>query len=86
MGRGSCAADFREGVDRFEADSDLRCSVLISVLIGTGAAFTADGDLKEMVESTMKLPPRRRATGSKGNTRKPVFTRSMDTPTPAAFD
>lgn len=47
--------ELREAWARFEADKGAR----IAILTGTGEkAFCAGGDLKEMVESGMKVPPR----------------------------
>ncbi len=40
--------------DRFERDPALR----VAILTGTGRAFCAGGDLKEMVDSGMGVPPR----------------------------
>lgn len=40
--------------DRFERDPALR----VTILTGTGRAFCAGGDLKEMVDSGMGVPPR----------------------------
>ncbi len=57
--RNCLAKDIREGLydawDRFERDDNVR----IAILTGSGdKAFCAGGDLKEMVETGMKVPPR----------------------------
>lgn len=57
--RNALDRDIRAGLyeawDRFERDSSLR----IAILTGNGEkAFCAGGDLKEMVETGMKVPPR----------------------------
>lgn len=57
--RNALSREVREGLrpawERFEADPALR----IAILTGSGEkAFCAGGDLKEMVESGLKVPPR----------------------------
>lgn len=57
--RNALTREVREGLfdawDRFERDSALR----VAILTGSGdKAFCAGGDLKEMVESKMAVPPR----------------------------
>ena len=57
--RNCLSREVREGLrsawERFENDPDLR----IAILTGSGEkAFCAGGDLKEMVETGMKVPPR----------------------------
>jgi enoyl-CoA hydratase/carnithine racemase len=56
--RNCLAPDVREGLyaawDRFERDPALR----VAILTGAGEAFCAGGDLKEMVETGMRVPPR----------------------------
>jgi enoyl-CoA hydratase/carnithine racemase len=52
------SADVRDGLRdawyRFEADSSLR----VGILTGSGETFCAGGDLKEMVQTGMQIPPR----------------------------
>jgi len=57
--RNCLSKEIREGLygawDRFERDPNLR----VAILTGAGEkAFCAGGDLKEMVETGMKVPPR----------------------------
>ena len=57
--RNALGKEIREGLfaawDRFERDPELR----IAILTGAGEkAFCAGGDLKEMVETGLKVPPR----------------------------
>ncbi len=57
--RNALVRDIREGLfqawDRFERDPSLR----VAILTGTGdKAFCAGGDLKEMVETRLAVPPR----------------------------
>ena len=57
--RNALGKDVREGLfaawDRFEKDDDAR----VAILTGAGdKAFCAGGDLKEMVESGLAIPPR----------------------------
>ena len=57
--RNALVKEIRDGLfaawDRFERDSDLR----VAILTGAGGkAFCAGGDLKEMVELKLQVPPR----------------------------
>ena len=57
--RNCLSAEIREGLfaawDRFERDDNLRVAILTG---GGEKAFCAGGDLKEMVERGLKVPPR----------------------------
>lgn len=61
----------RDAFDLFEDDDNLRCAVLT----GTGTAFCAGGDMKEMAATSAQVPPDEwsRLLGSRGGLRKPVI-------------
>lgn len=65
--RGALRATF----DQFDTDSTFRCAVLA----GNGPAFCAGGDLKEMADTQMQVPPEDSflILGSKGRLKKPVI-------------
>ncbi|MFD4351155.1 enoyl-CoA hydratase-related protein [Nocardia sp. NPDC058518] len=73
--RNALNAELREALrdtfDRFDTDDDLRCAVLT----GNGKAFCAGGDLKEMADTQMAVPPENSfiMLGSKGRLTKPVI-------------
>jgi enoyl-CoA hydratase len=64
-------ASLRQAFDVLEQDDSLRCAVLT----GTGSAFCAGGDLKEMAATTVQVPPEEWGLllGSSGTVRKPVI-------------
>jgi enoyl-CoA hydratase len=73
--RNALNAELRSGLraafDLLEEDDTLRCAVLT----GTGTAFCAGGDMKEMAATSARVPPEEwsRLLGSRGEVRKPVI-------------
>lgn len=61
----------RETFDSFDRDPNLR----VAILTGTGSAFCAGGDLKEMSDTSMQIPEEDSVLllGSKGRLSKPVI-------------